>query len=127
MSATHRARTECRRIYQEEHTVSTMDLPHDDPLTIPADSPVSEAGPAGGGERGRVRRRPRRGRAVRHRGVDPRTSIGDAATIMRRQAVRRRPAVQDGRVVGVVSLGDLAVDLDPHSVPADISAAGPHL
>jgi len=59
--------------------------------------------------------------------VGPHTSIGDAATTMRRHAVRRLPVVQDGHVVGVVSLGDLAMDLDPHSVLADISAADPHL
>jgi hypothetical protein len=33
--------------------------------------------------------------------------------------------VEDGRAVGIVSLGDLAVDRDPDSVLADISAAPP--
>lgn len=59
--------------------------------------------------------------------VRPNASLADAATIMRRNAVRRLPVVEDGRLVGVLSLGDLALDRDPHSVLADISAADPHL
>jgi hypothetical protein len=34
--------------------------------------------------------------------------------------------VKDGRPVGIVSLGDLAVDRDPKSVLAEISAAPPN-
>lgn len=59
--------------------------------------------------------------------VGPDTPVREAALIMRRYAVRRLPVVLDGRVVGVVSLGDLVMDRDPYSVLADISAADPHL
>lgn len=55
--------------------------------------------------------------------VAPDTSVDSAAELMRRKAVRRLPVIQDGRVVGVVSLGDLAVERDPSSALADISAA----
>jgi CBS domain-containing protein len=40
-------------------------------------------------------------------------------------AVRRLPVVDQGRPVGIVSLGDLALELDARSALADISAAEP--
>jgi CBS domain-containing protein len=50
-----------------------------------------------------------------------------AVALMREHAIRRLPVVDDsGRTVGVVSLGDLAIDRDEHSVLADISAAPPN-
>ncbi|GAA2819575.1 CBS domain-containing protein [Nonomuraea rubra] len=55
--------------------------------------------------------------------VGPDTSIDQAVQLMRTHAVRRLPVVEDGRAVGVVSLGDLAVERDPNSALADISAA----
>jgi CBS domain-containing protein len=44
---------------------------------------------------------------------------------MREHAVRRLPVVEDGRLVGMVSLGDLAVAQDPTSALAEISRAEP--
>jgi CBS domain-containing protein len=55
--------------------------------------------------------------------VAPDTSIEQAVQIMRSKAVRRLPVVQGGRPVGIVSLGDLAMEQDPGSAVADISAA----
>lgn len=49
-----------------------------------------------------------------------------AAEVMRQNALRRLPVIDDGQVVGIVSLGDLAVAEDPHSALADISAARPN-
>ncbi|MER7440480.1 MULTISPECIES: CBS domain-containing protein [Micromonospora] len=49
-----------------------------------------------------------------------------AADLMRTYAVRRLPVVQDGRLVGLVSMGDLAVEREPQSVLADISADDPN-
>jgi signal-transduction protein with cAMP-binding, CBS, and nucleotidyltransferase domain len=46
---------------------------------------------------------------------------------MRDSAIRRLPVVEGGRPIGIVSLGDLAVEHDPDSVLADISAAEPNL
>jgi len=57
--------------------------------------------------------------------VRPSDDIDKAITLMRNKAVRRLPVVDAGRPVGVVSLGDLARDRDPHSALADISAAPP--
>jgi CBS domain-containing protein len=55
--------------------------------------------------------------------VGPDTSIDQAVQLMRSHAVRRLPVVEDGRAVGIVSLGDLALEKDPNSALADISAA----
>ncbi|GAA5055416.1 CBS domain-containing protein [Thermocatellispora tengchongensis] len=55
--------------------------------------------------------------------VGPDTSIDQAVQLMRGQAVRRLPVVENGRAVGIVSLGDLAMERDPSSALADISAA----
>jgi CBS domain-containing protein len=49
-----------------------------------------------------------------------------AVEVMCERAVRRLPVVNDGAVVGVISLGDLAHQLDRDSVLADISAAPPN-
>jgi CBS domain-containing protein len=55
--------------------------------------------------------------------VKPDTPINEAVTIMRGKAIRRIPVVKNGTPVGIVSIGDLAVDRDPKSALADISAA----
>lgn len=58
--------------------------------------------------------------------VEPSISANDAAQVMRDQAIRRLPVVDRGDVVGVVSIGDLAVHLDPESALADVSASSPN-
>lgn len=55
--------------------------------------------------------------------VGPDTSIEQAIQLIRGKAVRRLPVVQQGRAVGIVSLGDLAVEKDEGSALADVSAA----
>lgn len=49
-----------------------------------------------------------------------------AADLMRTYAVRRLPVVEDGQLIGLVSMGDLAVEREPQSVLADISADDPN-
>ena len=56
----------------------------------------------------------------------PDQDVGEAIRLMREKHVRRLPVVEGGRPVGIVSLGDLAVERDPDSVLADISAAPPN-
>lgn len=51
------------------------------------------------------------------------TSLQDAVRTMRQKAVRRLPVVDDGQPVGVVSIGDFAMEVDSDSALADISAA----
>jgi CBS domain-containing protein len=53
----------------------------------------------------------------------PGNSVAAAIRVMRENAIRRLPVVKDGRLVGIVSLGDLAKKRERDSVLADISAA----
>ncbi len=55
--------------------------------------------------------------------IGPDDSIDQAAQLMRQRAVRRLPVVEGGRPVGIVSIGDLAIERDETSALADISAA----
>ncbi|MGH3195122.1 MAG: CBS domain-containing protein [Streptosporangiaceae bacterium] len=48
-------------------------------------------------------------------GVDADAEAGEAARLMRENAVRRLPVIEDGQVAGMVSLGDLALQDDPGS------------
>jgi CBS domain-containing protein len=52
--------------------------------------------------------------------------VKEAVRLMSERAVRRLPVVDGDRPVGVVSLGDLAMDRDPSSALADISEAPPN-
>jgi CBS domain-containing protein len=56
----------------------------------------------------------------------PTDTVEDAVKIMRDKAIRRLPVVEAGRPVGIVSLGDLAVERDPESALGGISAAPPN-
>ena len=58
--------------------------------------------------------------------LSPDDSVEQAIQVMREQDVRRLPVVEDGRPVGIVTLGDLAVEQDPGSVLSDISASAPN-
>ena len=57
--------------------------------------------------------------------IDPDAREDDALRMMREHDIRRLPVVKNGRPVGFVSLGDLAVEREPDSALADISAAAP--
>jgi CBS domain-containing protein len=59
------------------------------------------------------------------RALEPRQSIDEAVQAMREHDIRRLPVVDGGRPVGILSLGDLAVERDPDSVLADISTGSP--
>jgi CBS domain-containing protein len=59
--------------------------------------------------------------------VRPTDSVGDVVRVMREKAIRRLPVVEEsGEVIGIVSIGDVAVERDRHSALADISAAPPN-
>jgi CBS domain-containing protein len=58
--------------------------------------------------------------------IAPDTSIDEAVQKMEQGNVRRLPVVDDGKPVGVVSLGDLAQARDKDSALADISSASPN-
>ncbi|MFD5103429.1 CBS domain-containing protein [Streptomyces albidochromogenes] len=57
--------------------------------------------------------------------VGPDDEVSTAVTLMRQHAIRRLPVVEDGRPLGVVSIGDLAEFQDPRSALADISRSAP--
>lgn len=57
--------------------------------------------------------------------IEPDASLDDAVRLMREKNIRRLPVTKNGRPVGIVSLGDLAVEREPDSALADISAASP--
>jgi CBS domain-containing protein len=58
--------------------------------------------------------------------LSPTDSVEEAVALMRDKSVRRLPVVEHGHPVGIVSLGDLAIEKDPHSALGDISAAPPN-
>jgi CBS domain-containing protein len=55
--------------------------------------------------------------------VSPDDEVSDAVRLMTDRSVRRLAVVQDGELVGVVSLGDLASEFDPASALGEISRA----
>ena len=57
--------------------------------------------------------------------VTPTDAVEHAVRLMRTHAIRRLPVVEKGQAVGIVSLGDLAVERDPKSALGGISAAPP--
>jgi CBS domain-containing protein len=56
----------------------------------------------------------------------PADTISSAVRLMGDKAVRRLPVVEDGKAVGIVSLGDLAQARDQKSALGKISAAPPN-
>jgi CBS domain-containing protein len=58
--------------------------------------------------------------------VSPDDPIDKAIEVMRDEKVRRLPVVEDGKPVGVVSLGDLAEEADASSVLGEMASAEPN-
>ncbi|MEU4659853.1 CBS domain-containing protein [Streptomyces sp. NPDC023723] len=58
--------------------------------------------------------------------VRPDEELDQAVRLMREHAVRRIPVVDAGHPVGIVALGDLAMERDPESALGDISVARPN-
>ena len=46
----------------------------------------------------------------------PDTEIGDAIETMERNQIRRLPVIEDNKIVGMLSLGDIAVTIDEEDV-----------
>jgi CBS domain-containing protein len=55
--------------------------------------------------------------------LKPDDKIEDAVKLMREHAVRRLPVVENDKCVGIVSLGDLAIEKDSRSALGEISRA----
>ena len=58
--------------------------------------------------------------------VSPDDDIPKAVELMRTHAIRRLPVVSHDRPVGIVTIGDLAVERDENSALAEISGARPN-
>ena len=59
--------------------------------------------------------------------IAPTASVDEAVRLMREKAIRRLPVVgQEGHVIGIVTIGDLAMSRDPGSALAEISSAHPN-
>ena len=56
----------------------------------------------------------------------PEDALDAAVETMRRHGIRRVPVVKTGKIVGIISLGDLAVRRDPDSALGQISSAPPN-
>jgi CBS domain-containing protein len=59
--------------------------------------------------------------------LDPDDDVEYATRLIRERAVRRLPVIAGGTPVGVVSIGDLALDKDERSALSEISAARPNV
>ncbi len=57
--------------------------------------------------------------------LSPDDNLDEAVKLMRDKAVRRVPVLSNGQAVGILSLGDLAMQRDRRSVLGQISAAPP--
>jgi CBS domain-containing protein len=55
--------------------------------------------------------------------LSPEDTVAMAIDAVRGSAIRRIPVVRDGKAVGIISLGDLALERDPDSALADVSRA----
>lgn len=55
--------------------------------------------------------------------ISPNAKLDEAVELVRKHAVRRVPVVENGRPVGILSIGDLALERDKKSALGQISAA----
>lgn len=58
--------------------------------------------------------------------VGPDDEVDRVIDLVRKRSIRRVPVLQDGKPVGIVSIGDLAIERDQRSALADVSAAAPN-
>ena len=58
--------------------------------------------------------------------LSPDDSVQEAVKLMAKKAIRRIPILEDGKLTGIVSIGDLAQANDERSALAGISAAAPN-
>jgi len=58
--------------------------------------------------------------------VGPDDDVDRVIDVVRKRSVRRVPVLDGGKPVGIVSIGDLAMERDQTSALADVSAAAPN-
>lgn len=115
---------EAAQLMKTEDIGDVMVVDKDDKLTgILTDRDIVIRGAAGGADLKTVKVKEIVSKELKT--VGPNSSIDDAVALMRSEAVRRLPVVENGKLLGIVTLGDLAVERDPNSALAEISAASP--
>jgi len=90
------------------------------------DTPVHVEGSRAGDRRGGQPRFGHSRRCLQALGGGPEDSVAAAVKAMEEDAIRRVPVVENGNLVGIVSIGDLAGERDPESALGEISAAPPN-
>jgi CBS domain-containing protein len=60
-------------------------------------------------------------------GVEAGDDLPEAERLMRENAIRRLPVIDQGQIVGMVSIGDLAVFVGPNTALGDVSKAPPNV
>lgn len=55
--------------------------------------------------------------------LTPDQTVKDATDLMKEKALRRLPVIDKGEVIGIVSLGDIAVEKHPKSALGKVSSA----
>jgi CBS-domain-containing membrane protein len=58
--------------------------------------------------------------------VDAGADVSEAERLIREHAIRRLPVIDNGQIVGIVSIGDLAVTEDGDTPLAAVSMAQPN-
>lgn len=59
-------------------------------------------------------------------GVNADDDTTEAERVIRENAIRRLPVIEDGQIAGMLSLGDLAIETGDQSPLADVSKAEPN-
>ncbi len=58
--------------------------------------------------------------------LSPDDDVDNAVELMRKKAIRRIPVIENGKPVGILALGDLAIERDRRSALGGISEARPN-
>jgi CBS domain-containing protein len=116
--------TEAAREMRDGDVGPVLILDGDDPVGILTDRDIVVRAIAEGGASDSTKVRDVATRGVI--GVEADQPIDAAIELMREKDIRRVLVTDGGRPVGIVSIGDLAVERDTDSALADISAASPN-
>ena len=116
--------TEAAREMRDGDVGPVLILDGDDPIGILTDRDIVVRAIAEGGAADSTKVRDIATRGVI--GIEGDQRLDAAAELMRLHDIRRLLVTEGGRPVGIVSIGDLAVELDTDSALADISAASPN-
>ena len=116
--------TEAAREMRDGDVGPVLILDGDDPFGILTDRDIVVRAIAEGGASDTTKVRDIATRGVI--GVEADQEIDAAVELMRENDIRRLLVTEGGRPIGIVSIGDLAVERDTDSALADISASSPN-